>query len=45
VAVGTANFVDPTSCLQIIEGIQAYLQGHRVPRLQDLIGTLAIGEG
>jgi len=41
VAVGTANFVDPTSCVHIIEGIEAYLQRHRVPRLQDLIGTLS----
>jgi dihydroorotate dehydrogenase (NAD+) catalytic subunit len=45
VAVGTANFVDPTSCIQIIEGIEAYLQRHRIPRLQDLIGTLSIEEG
>jgi dihydroorotate dehydrogenase (NAD+) catalytic subunit len=45
VAVGTANFVDPTSCLQIIEGIQAYLLKHQIPRLQDLIGTLSTEEG
>jgi dihydroorotate dehydrogenase (NAD+) catalytic subunit len=45
VAVGTANFVDPTACIQIIEGIEAYVQRHRVPRLQDLIGTLSTEAG
>jgi dihydroorotate dehydrogenase (NAD+) catalytic subunit len=40
VAVGTANFVDPTSCLQILEGLKSYLSEHQIPRLQDLIGTL-----
>jgi len=40
VAVGTANFVDPGSCLKVIEGLRAYLISHQIPRLQDLIGTL-----
>jgi dihydroorotate dehydrogenase (NAD+) catalytic subunit len=45
VAVGTANFVEPTSCLRIIEGIQSYLVRHGVSRLRDLIGTLSTGAG
>ena len=46
VAVGTANFVDPASCVQILEGIEAYLRRHQIARLRDLIGALAtIGEG
>ena len=44
VAVGTANFVEPTSCIQIIEGIEAYLRRHQIARLQDLIGTLSTEE-
>lgn len=40
VAVGTANFIDPTSCLRVIEGLESYLIEHRISRLQDLIGTL-----
>jgi dihydroorotate dehydrogenase (NAD+) catalytic subunit len=41
IAIGTANFVNPASCLQVIEGIRAYLLKHQIPRLQDLIGTLS----
>jgi dihydroorotate dehydrogenase (NAD+) catalytic subunit len=41
VAIGTANLVEPASCLRIVEGLRSYLIEHQIPRLQDLIGTLA----
>jgi len=40
IAIGTANFVDPASCLQVIEGLESHLIEHRIPRLRDLTGTL-----
>lgn len=40
IQVGTANFVNPTATLEIIDGIAAYLQRHRIGHVHDLIGTL-----
>jgi len=40
VAIGTANFIEPASCIQVIEGLESYLIEHQMPRLRDLIGTL-----
>jgi dihydroorotate dehydrogenase (NAD+) catalytic subunit len=40
VAVGTANFTDPTTALKVIEGIEAYLARHRIRKVGDLVGTL-----
>jgi len=40
VAIGTANFIEPASCLQVIEGLESYLIEHQIPRLRDLIATL-----
>jgi len=45
VAIGTANFIEPASCIQVIEGLESYLIEHQIPRLRDLIGTLSTGEG
>jgi dihydroorotate dehydrogenase (NAD+) catalytic subunit len=41
VGVGTALFYDPLVCRKINEGLSEYLQRHRIPRLSDLVGTLA----
>lgn len=41
VAVGTANFTDPTIILQVIEGIESYLIRHNMDRVRKLIGSLA----
>ena len=40
VAVGTANFVDPTTVDRVIDGIEAYLvrKGHSA--VKDLVGTV-----
>ncbi len=41
VGVGTALFYDPLVCQKINAGIAQYLTQHQLPRLQDLIGSLA----
>jgi len=40
VAVGTANFVNPTATLDIIEGIKAFVVENDVPDIRELIGRL-----
>src|SRR3989442_815919 len=40
VQVGTANFVDPFIWPKLLDGIQQYMQRHRIERLRDLVGTI-----
>jgi len=40
VAVGTANFVDPTATVRVIDGIAEYCHTHAVERVADLTGAL-----
>lgn len=40
VAVGTANFVDPTSTIRITDGIETYCAGRGIGRVADLTGAL-----
>ena len=40
VAVGTANFVNPTATVQVIEGIIAYCEEQGVSKVTELIGAL-----
>jgi dihydroorotate dehydrogenase (NAD+) catalytic subunit len=40
VAVGTANFVDPTSPVRVLDGIREYCVRHDVARVSDLVGAL-----
>jgi len=40
VAVGTANFVDPTATMRVIDGIAEYCHRHAVAHVSDLIGAL-----
>ena len=40
VQVGTANFVDPTAMISIIEGIEAFLVEEGIDDIHDLIGSL-----
>ncbi len=40
VSVGTANFVDPTVTMKIIEGIDTYLEERGLRNIQELIGHL-----
>ncbi len=43
VAVGTANFIDPTTPLRVIDGIVAYLQRHGLSSVKELTGSLISG--
>ncbi|MDG5467625.1 dihydroorotate dehydrogenase [Deltaproteobacteria bacterium IMCC39524] len=40
VQVGTANFVDPTAMISIIEGIEEFLVAEGIDDIHDLIGSL-----
>jgi len=40
VQVGTANFVDPTMAVQMIDGIQNYLAKNDLPGIGKLVGTM-----
>src|SRR3989441_1816150 len=43
VQVGTANFVDPFIWPKLLDGIEQYMQRHRIERLGDLVGTIDTG--
>lgn len=43
VAVGTANFVDPTSTMRIINGLAEYCEAHGIDRASELTGALELG--
>ncbi len=40
IEVGTANFIDPAVSLQVIQGIDDYLQRHHCESIIDIIGAL-----
>ena len=40
VAVGTANFINPTATTDIIDGIQAYMEKYHVSDIHELIGAV-----
>lgn len=40
VEVGTANFIDPSVTMKIVDGIEAYLQRHNYSSVRDIIGAL-----
>ena len=40
VAVGTANFVDPTATTRVVDGIATYCREHGVACVTDLVGAL-----
>jgi len=40
VQVGTANFADPFVWPRLLDGIERYMERHRVARIADLIGTM-----
>jgi len=42
VEVGTANLVDPGASVRIIQEIHDYCREKKVPRIEDLIGTLGV---
>lgn len=42
VQIGTANFMNPSATIEIIEGITHYMKNQNIRRLRDLFGTLEI---
>ncbi|MDP6629605.1 MAG: dihydroorotate dehydrogenase [Kiritimatiellia bacterium] len=40
VAVGTANFTDPTTVINVIDGMAAYLQRHGFASADELVGSI-----
>jgi dihydroorotate dehydrogenase (NAD+) catalytic subunit len=42
VSVGTANFVNPTAPIEILDGIEAYLIQHGLASVADLVGSLNV---
>ena len=42
VAVGTANFVDPYAPLEVIDGIDAYLERHGCASVKEIVGGLRV---
>ncbi len=40
IAVGTANFIDPMAAIQIIDGINAYLDRKQIARVADIVGKM-----
>jgi dihydroorotate dehydrogenase (NAD+) catalytic subunit len=45
VSVGTANFVNPLAALEIISGIEDFMVRNEIRDVNDLVGSLRIGEG
>lgn len=42
IAVGTANFVNPTATVEIIEGIEAYLIRKGIRDIGDIVGAVKL---
>ena len=42
VAVGTANFIDPSTPFRVIDGISAYLERHNMPSVKSLTGSIIV---
>jgi dihydroorotate dehydrogenase (NAD+) catalytic subunit len=42
IQVGTANFIDPTVTIQVLEGIEEYLKRHGYSSVTDIIGALEV---
>jgi dihydroorotate dehydrogenase (NAD+) catalytic subunit len=40
IQVGTANFIDPTISLQVVHGINDYLERHHFESIHDIIGAM-----
>jgi dihydroorotate dehydrogenase (NAD+) catalytic subunit len=40
IQVGTANFIDPAVSVKIVEGIEAYMERHKIKSVTELVGAL-----
>lgn len=43
VSIGTANFVNPTAPIEVLEGIEAYLVENGFASISELVGSLRLG--
>lgn len=43
IQIGTANYIDPSVSLKVLEGIEEYLNRHNIASVKDLIGALKAG--
>jgi dihydroorotate dehydrogenase (NAD+) catalytic subunit len=42
IQIGTANFIDPTVSIKVLEGIEDYLKRHNFSSVKDIIGALEV---
>lgn len=42
IQIGTANFIDPTTTIKVEEGINEYLERHKINSVRDIIGALEV---
>ncbi len=42
IQVGTANFIDPQITVKIIDGIEEYLNKHKIDSIRELVGSLKV---
>ncbi|MBW2108663.1 MAG: dihydroorotate dehydrogenase [Deltaproteobacteria bacterium] len=42
IQVGTANFVNPSTAVQIVDGLTEYMRQNRLARMDELVGSLEI---
>ncbi len=42
IQIGTANFIDPTVSVKVLEGIEDYLKRHNYSSINDIIGALEV---
>lgn len=40
VSIGTANFVNPNTTIEVVEGIEAYMRKYQVDSIRDLVGAV-----
>ena len=40
VAVGTANFINPTATIEVVEGMESYMRQHGIQDIKELIGCV-----
>ncbi|MCX6269249.1 MAG: dihydroorotate dehydrogenase [Bacteroidetes bacterium] len=40
IQVGTANFIDPAVSIKIVDGIEAYMDRHKINTVADMVGAL-----
>ncbi len=42
VQIGTANFLDPTTSIKVVRGIEEYMERHGIGDVKELIGGLIV---